>query len=127
MSLNRIYRESWYDFSKGCRLFGGYPLKYRDHSKQFYDFDIVIVHRDAGGKGGLIVCTFELACTHKIERFSSSRYPYRHAIFQRGPHYLRTAVWRKTFDSVRRYDPDEEMNTAYQKVMRRIKLGEFSK
>lgn len=126
MSLNRICRASWYDFSEECKLYGGYPLKYRGHHKWFYDFDIV-VQRNAVDKGGLIVCTFELASTHKISRFSSLRYPYRHAIFQRSPHYLRTAIWRKTFDSVRGYGPDEDNNPAYQRVMRRIRLGEFSK
>lgn len=135
MSLHKYTRVGYYDFRAGEKLWDEFP-KWEDHNARFYDMELVITRyeydktRKCKYKSGFLSVTFSLACTHKVSFYNSMT--TRHAIFQRQPHDLRTATWRKTADSVISFDPDfdgpdNDVADAYKNIMRRIKLGEFSK
>ena len=138
MSLHKIVRAGYYDFKKSEKLWDNFD-KHKDHGVSFYGMDIIIDKYEYAlpgvdgkkhyHKSGFLPMTFDLAATHKVGYFDFSGTCARYHIFQRGPHDLRTAVWRKTADSVICFDPDfdEPEDSAYKKIMKRIKLGEFSR
>lgn len=135
MSLHKYVKVGYFDFKKSDKIYQVFPKHY-EHDVRFYDFDIVCYHYDTPyikGRGrcksGFLILTFVLACTQKVNNFFTDEKDHvRYNIFQRGPHDLKTAVWRKTYNSEISYDPDydEPDSSPYKKLMRRIKLNEFS-
>jgi len=133
MTLNRYTRVGYWDFKKQEKVW----TEIRDcfaYGQRFYDFEIVVQHYEKLDKKtkrrtGHLPITFCLKNTCSAPFYYETGRPCRrYVIFQRGAHDLKTAVWRKTYSSVPCFDPDydEPDNSVYKKLMKRIRLGEFS-